>query len=453
MSAQRKDASLAEQAPPTAPEAEAAVLGSIFIDRRAMPLVAAALPTEDPFFVEAYAMIYRAMLDCHRQRVAPDVPNVAMRLRREGLLEAVGGREALHGLTRMVPSAVNVDVAVREVKDAWLSRRLIATARDIIRLGYDRERDIQERIAQAAELVFQLSQEQDRDESFWSMGDIVNELMDDIHAAEAPNDGIPTGYPSIDRLTGGLHPGEQIIVAARPGIGKTALLLNLAYRIARSGRRIGIYSLEMDRRQLCQRLLAIDLGVDTRTVRALVRQNDQHMLAGMARIFDLPIYVDHQTSLDVLQIRDRARRLVMRAGEVDLWMIDYLQLARGSTPRADEVERIGQISKGLAAMAREFRAPLVTLSQMNRKVEERAEGSPRMSDLRGSGAVEEDASQIWMLARVDSGPEEDERIIQIRVVKNRNGAVGDIPMVFVPSSTTYRDPREGKEGRASEGVA
>jgi replicative DNA helicase len=235
-----------------------------------------------------------------------------------------------------------------------------------------------------------------------------------------------------------MKPGELVVLAARPGVGKTALSLTIAYHVALRGQHVGIFSMEMDHELLLQRLVALELGVPTTRVPQMLRRGDVAAISALSRVAELPIYVDHTPSLNVLAIRDRARRL--RADRpIELWIIDYLQLAQGASDRDDDIKRITAISQGLTTMAREFRTPVLALSQLSRAVEGRATHVPMLSDLRGSGSIEQDASQVWFIYRDELYNQTTDRpgVAEIHVAKHRNGETGVASLRFEHACTRF----------------
>jgi replicative DNA helicase len=235
-----------------------------------------------------------------------------------------------------------------------------------------------------------------------------------------------------------MKPGELVVLAARPGVGKTALALCIAHYVAARGQHVGIFSLEMDRELLLQRLVALELSVPTTQVPRLLRRGDAAAIAALARVAELPIHIDHTPALNVLAIRDRARRLAA-THPIELWVIDYLQLAQGASPRDDEVKRITGVSQSLTSMAREFRVPVLALSQLSRAVESRATHVPMLADLRGSGSIEQDASQVWFIYREELYDDACDQpgVAEIHVAKHRNGETGVANLRFLHASTRF----------------
>jgi replicative DNA helicase len=439
-------------APLTVPydlDAERATLGAILLEREAILAVAPWLQPAH-FYLEKHAQVYAAALACYGRRVPPDLATVAAELRRQDQLAAVGGLAFLGELITSTPTYVHLEHYARTVERTAMGRALIEAGGRIAALGFDDARPIEDRLADAGQLVYQLAADRQVGQDFVPLAAVATQYLDTVERAEDAGDGllgVPSGFPALDAITQGMKAGELVVLAARPGVGKTSMALTIAYHAARAGRRVGIYSMEMDRELLLQRLLAVDLGIPTTQIPRRLRGGDQRVMDAMGRMSELPIFIDHTPALNVLAIRDRARRLTAD-GPVDLWVVDYLQLARSTSDRDDEVRRITAVSQGLTSLAREFRAPVLALSQLSRAVESRADRVPMLSDLRGSGSIEQDASQVWFIYRDELYNDESDQqgIAEIHVSKHRNGATGVASLRFDPSTTrffpleTYRVP-------------
>jgi len=422
-------------------QAERSTLGSILLEREAIIAVAPFL-TPGHFYLEKHGLIYEAALECYRRRIPPDLAMVADELRRREHLDLVGGISYLGELAAEVPTAVHIEYYARVVERTAVGRWLIEAGGKIAAIGYDDSRPVEERLDEAAQLIYKLSAQRQLGQDFVPMLTVASEYLDALEATADEGDllGIGTGYSDLDAITQGMKAGELVVLAARPGVGKTALALCIAYNTARRGHRVGIFSLEMDRELLLQRLVALELGVETTKVSRLLRRGDTAAMRALARVSELPIYVDHTPALNVMAMRDRARRLSSEQ-PVDLWIVDYLQLAQGQSERDDEVRRITAVSQELMSMAREFRTPVLALSQLSRAVESRADHMPMLSDLRGSGSIEQDASQVWFIYRDELyDPETDKiGIAEIHVSKHRNGETGVAPLRFDRRTTAFHN--------------
>lgn len=420
--------------------AERATLGSLLMERDAIMAVIAWLRPEH-FYLEKHALVYQAVAACSQRREPPDLATVASELRRREQLDPIGGLAFLNELVMAVPTALHVEYYARTVERTATSRALIEAGGKVSALGYDTSRPVEERLDEAGQLIYQLAAQRQVGQDFVPISLVANQYLDAVAQADDTADGllgVPSGFPDLDRITLGMKAGELVVLAARPGVGKTALALTIAYHTARTGRRVGIFSLEMDRALLLQRLLALELGLPTTVIPRLIRRGQTRVMEALAHIAELPIFIDHTPSLRILAIRDRARRLSVD-GPIDLWVVDYLQLAQSANERDDEVRRITAISQGLTHMAREFRAPVLALSQLSRAVESRADHVPMLSDLRGSGSIEQDASQVWFIYREELYDRETDQlgIAEIHVAKHRNGETGAVSLRFEPATTRF----------------
>jgi len=420
-------------------QAERSTLGSILLEREAIIAVAPFL-TPGHFYLEKHGLIYEAALECYGRRIPPDLAMVADELRRREHLDLVGGISYLGELSAEVPTAVHIEYYARVVERTAVGRWLIEAGGKIAAIGYDDSRPVEERLDEAAQLIYKLSAQRQLGQDFVPMMTVASEYLDALEATADEGDllGIGSGYADIDAITQGMKPGELVVLAARPSVGKTSMALCIAYNVARCGHRVGIFSLEMDRELLLQRLVALEMAVETTKVPRLLRRGDVEAMRALARVAALPIHIDHTPALNVMAIRDRARRLASQH-PVDLWIVDYLQLAQGQSERDDEVRRITAVSQGLMSMEREFRTPVLALSQLSRAVESRADHMPMLSDLRGSGSIEQDASQVWFIYREELyDPETEKRgIAEIHISKHRNGETGVAPLRFDRRTTAF----------------
>lgn len=425
--------------PPYDLAAERATLGAILLDREAIIAVAPFL-TPTHFYLEKHALVYAAQLACFQRREPPDLTTVAAQLRRNDQLDTVGGLSFLGELASEVPTAVHVEYYARVVERTWVGRALIEAGGQIAALGFDDSRPVEERLDEAAQRIFQLSTQRQVGQDFVSLSQVASEYLDALEATADEGDllGLGTGYHDLDAITQGMKPGELVVLAARPGVGKTSMALCIAHHVAQRGHHVGIFSMEMDRELLLQRLVAVELGIETTQVPRLLRRGNQAAINALARVSELPIHIDHTPALNVLAIRDRARRLGS-THPIELWVVDYLQLAQGPNERDDEVRRITAVSQGLTTLARELRTPVLALSQLSRAVEGRADHVPMLSDLRGSGSIEQDASQVWFIYRDElyNRESEYEGMAEIHVSKHRNGETGVANLRFDRASTRF----------------
>lgn len=378
-----------EKSLPADINAERAVIGSVMLERDAIIAIAPWLPA-DYFYLEKHAWIYEAMLACYNRRIPPDLSTVADELRRNDRLTPIGGIAYLGELAAEVPTAVHVEYYARIVERTAILRRLIQVGGTIAGLGYQEDEELENTLDKAEAELFTVSQRRATQE-FVHIGKVVDSYFEQInylneHRGEVV--GVPTGYRDLDELTGGLQPSDLIILAARPSVGKTSLALSIAYNVALKAQgTVGVFSLEMSREQLVQRLLAMHTGIDTQRLRTgTIHDRDlQVVMEAMGVLSALAVYIEDTPGLSIMEVRSRARRLQSEVG-IDLLVIDYLQLMQGR--RTDNrVQEVSEISRGLKALARELNVPVLALSQLSRAVEGRTSHVPMLSDLRESGCL------------------------------------------------------------------
>jgi replicative DNA helicase len=430
-------------------EAEKATLGSILLNREAIVAVAPWLLAEY-FYMDRHAQIYEAMLACYNARIPPDTRTVSEELRRRERLDSIGGVPYLSDLVDTVPTSYHVEYYARIVERTALLRQLINAGGKIAALGYDESEELETTLDQAEQTLFEVSQRRSN-QDFIHIGQVIDQYYEQInylqeHRGEVV--GVPSGFRDLDELTGGLQQSDLIILAARPSVGKTSFALSLGYNVAtRHQRNVGIFSLEMSRDQLVQRLLAMDTRIDSHRLRTghLNEADLQTVMESMGRMAAVPIYIEDTPGLSIMEVRSKARRLQSQSG-VDLIIIDYLQLMAGK--RTDNrVQEVSEISRGLKALARELNVPVIALSQLSRAVEGRTSHIPMLSDLRESGSIEQDADIVMFIYREElyDANTEKKGIAELHIAKHRNGPIGVVPMRFDSATTrfddlTYRTP-------------
>ncbi len=432
--------------PPHSVETEEAVLGSILIDPEAMLRVASFLAPEH-FYVLKHQWVYRAMLQLHERREPIDLLTVTRELANAGHLDEIGGEAFIAYLTSTVPTALNVEAYARAVESLAIRRRMIAAASEIARTAYDQSLTIEQVIEKSEATLFDVT-EKHGERHMVTMRKAVSDFYERLEYLHEHRDeplGIPTGYPDLDRLTGGLQKGDLIIIAARPGVGKTSLMLNIAHNAAFKHRqRVAIFSLEMSIEQLTQRFIASSSGIDAQRLRiADLRDEEFGVLTRVAtQLAELPIFLDDTPSLSPLALRTKARRLYQEHG-LDLIIVDYLQLMQGEGfSRGDNrVQEISYISRALKNLARELNVPLVAGSQLSRLVEHRSDKRPVLSDLRESGSIEQDSDIVMFIYRDELYNENTEykNIAEIIVAKNRNGPTGKVMLFFDKRLTSFKN--------------
>jgi replicative DNA helicase len=431
---------------PTLPsnvDAERATLGSVLLNRDALAAIAAWLKPEY-FYLERHSQIYEAMLACFNNRVPPDTRTVSEELRRRGHLEQVGGVIYLAELVEGVPTSYHVEFYARTVERTAILRRLINTGAQIAALGYNEQIEIDETIDKAEALLFDIAQKR-TSQDFVHISAVVDSYYEQLnylqeHRGEVM--GVQTGYRDFDQITGGLQRSDLIILAARPGTGKTSFAMSLAYNVAMYySNTVAVFSLEMGREQLVQRLIAMETQIDTHRLRLGQVPDNQLKIVfdAMGRLAQAPIYIEDTPGISIMELRSKARRLQSQHG-VSLIIIDYLQLMSGRG-KENRVQEVGEISRGLKALARELNVPVIALSQLSRAVEGRQSHVPMLSDLRESGSIEQDADIVMFIYRDELYNKDSDKkgIAEIHIAKHRNGPVGVVNMRFDPSTTRFAD--------------
>jgi replicative DNA helicase len=459
-------ARLYERPLPYSLEAEMALLGSMILDPRVVPDAMSIVGDVNDFYDESHAAIYQALVDVYDRVPDADLVAIVDVLRDRGQLERAGGPEYLGKLASETPSAAGALRYAKIVSDKAKLRRLIDAADQIIydalnagQFGVDGAREV---IDTAETLVFEIAQE-DQKADPQMLADLLQRELDRIAAAEGKGiTGVPTGFEDLDRLLSGLQASEMIVIAARPSMGKTALLLNIAEQVARGGRTpegqakgphvpVGIFSLEMSKSSLVQRLLSAFSQVDSHKMRTgHLSPSEMAALQTHAEgLQETPILIDDTPGLTLLALRARARRMVAQHG-VRVVMIDYLQLlsAPGSGRESRQVE-VSAISRGIKALARELHVPVIVLSQLNRASEQREGNRPRMSDLRESGSIEQDADVVALLHREDYYHHHDPdwkennpdrvNVAELIIAKQRNGPTGTVELTWDPRTTRFKN--------------
>jgi len=431
---------------PTLPsnvDAERATLGSVLLNRDALAAIAAWLKPEY-FYLERHSQIYEAMLACFNNRVPPDTRTVSEELRRRGHLDQVGGVIYLGELVEGVPTSYHVEFYARTVERTAILRRLINTGAQIAALGYNEQIEIDETIDKSEALLFDIAQKR-TSQDFVHISSVVDSYYEQLnylqeHRGEVM--GVQTGYRDFDQITGGLQRSDLIILAARPGTGKTSFAMSLAYNVAMYySNTVAVFSLEMGREQLVQRLIAMETQIDTHRLRLGQVPDNQLKIVfdAMGRLAQAPIYIEDTPGISIMELRSKARRLQSQHG-VSLIIIDYLQLMSGRG-KENRVQEVGEISRGLKALARELNVPVIALSQLSRAVEGRQSHVPMLSDLRESGSIEQDADIVMFIYRDELYNKDSDKkgIAEIHIAKHRNGPVGVVNMRFDPSTTRFAD--------------
>jgi replicative DNA helicase len=427
-------------------EAEAGVLGSIIIDPEAIVQVSDFLRPED-FYRDAHRTIYEVILRLYEEHSPADFITICDELERLNKLEEVGGASYITSLVNQVPTSGNIEFYGRIVERTSILRRLIHAAGQIAAIAYE-EGDADVALDKAEQLIFEISQGHARTD-FSHVRDILADYMnklEQLHERRGTIVGVPTGFTDLDRLTGGLQKSDLIVLAARPGVGKSSLALSLAHNAAIKHQiSIAIFSLEMSKEQLAQRLLSMDASIDQQRLRTGWIEEDEweRIVYAMDTLSEANIWIDDTAGISTMEMRSKARRLQAEHG-VDLIIVDYLQLMQatiGGKRNENRVQEISEISRSLKGLARELNVPILALAQLSRAVESRQSKVPQLSDLRESGSIEQDSDIVMFIYRDDVYNPESERknIADIIIAKHRNGPVGEISLFFQASQTRFRD--------------
>ncbi len=435
-----------QKVPPHNLDAEQSILSAILIDNNTLPEVLEVLSRKD-FYRDAHAKIFKAMEELFERNEPVDLITLANLLKEQGALEAIGGASYLAALVDTVPMATNASHYARIIQEKATLRRLIERAASITTRCLDDKGNVDEILDFAEQSIFEISGNKVKP-SFYALKDILTDTykaVEDAYENKAMVTGVPTGFKDLDKITSGFQPGELIVIAGRPGMGKTALALNLAQNACQQSQNpVAIFSLEMSKEQLALRMLSAAAGVDSSRMRGgFLSQNDLHNInqaAGM--LYDIPLFIDDTPAISSLEIRAKARRMKMNEG-LSMVVIDYLQLMKSRSFAERRDLEISEMSRSLKALAKELSIPVVTLSQLNRKVEERTNKRPVLSDLRESGAIEQDADVILFIYREalynkDIDPEK-RGLAELIVAKQRNGPTGTVNLTFSDACTRFRD--------------
>ena len=442
--------------PPQNTEAEASLLGAILIDTDAIVKIADSIQPSD-FYDAKHAKIYEAISALYERRDAIDVLTLSDRLKNDGYLDMIGGPAYLTELTNFVPTASHVEQYAEIVAEKALRRRMITASQEIVSLGYDESKQLKELIEEAETTLFQVSQQHVK-QSVVSLETILTESferLDDLHKDKKQTRGIPTGYKDLDNMLAGFQRSDLIILAARPSMGKTALALNFAHNVAVSAKEpVLMFSLEMSKEQLVDRLLSMESGVDAWALRTgnLTDSDFEKIGHAMGTLSEAKMYIDDTPGITVSDMRTKARREAHNQ-PLGLIVVDYLQLMSGGGKFANEgnrVQEISEISRGLKGIARELNVPVLALSQLSRSVENRTPQIPQLADLRESGSIEQDADVVAFIYREEYyNPETDrKKITDILIKKHRNGPTGAVELYFDNEKQRFRslDTHRGGSG-------
>jgi replicative DNA helicase len=443
--AQVAQLSHAAPVPPQNLDAEESVLGAMMLSPGAIGAVSEILDAGD-FYRESHAKIYRAALSLYARGEPVDAITLVDALEERGELEDAGGRIRIHELAALVPAAANAAHYARIVREMATLRGLIRTGQEIARLGWERPGETEALVDRAEQILFDLSQDRVTTE-FAHIDQLLKESFERItqlYEAGADVTGTATGFKELDRLTSGFQPGNLIIVAARPSMGKSALGLCMAANLAvREGVPVGIFTLEMSKSEVTQRLMCSEAKVESQRLRTgkLAVDDWPRLTAACDKLAKAPIYVDDTGSINLMEIRSKARRLKSLEPNLGLILIDYLQLMTSGVTAENRVQEVSQISRSLKVLARDLDVPILAMSQLSRAVEQRHDKRPILSDLRESGSIEQDADLVMFIYRDEYYNDESDQqgIAEVNVAKHRNGPTDGIKLSFLKRYAKFSD--------------
>ncbi len=437
---------LIEKIPPQNLEAEQSFLGSLLIDKNAITKIAD-IVSEVDFYDYKHGVIYSTILELYEKHQPIDILNVSNRLNEKNKLKEIGGRTYLVGLTNTVPSSSHVVSYAEIVSKKATLRRLISASADISEMAYKESEDAAKLLDEAEQKLFGVSQ-QHLKQNFIPIKDVLDsafDRIDELHNNKGELRGVPTGFLDLDKKLAGLQKSDLVILAARPSIGKTSLALDIARNVAKHKVPVGLFSLEMSKEQLVDRLICAEADVDLwklRTGQLSTREEDDDFARinyAMGELAETEIYIDDSAASNIMDIRTKARRLKMEH-DLGLVVIDYLQLMEGRR-NDNRVQEIAEISRALKGLARELDVPVLALSQLSRGVESRTPPIPKLADLRESGSIEQDADVVMFIYREDYYKKDSSRpnVAEIHIAKHRNGPTGVVDLYFEANKASFRN--------------
>lgn len=430
--------------PPQHLESEQALLGAILLRTDSLYDISDILQP-DSFYAEKHRIIYDSMLELHRRREPIDLLTLSTKLEERNQIDAIGGRSYLAELAGIVPSSANAKYYAETVHKKHVLRNLIRTAEQVSELGYQEERALEEILDEAESNIYSVTNISSG-KSIQNIKDALNEAwerIEEIHEHKDGLRGVPTGFTDLDKMLSGLQKSDLIILAARPSVGKTTLALDIARKSAVTHNiPVGIFSLEMSSQQLVDRMLAAESTVDAWKLRTGLLSKDHefaYLREGLDRLSKAPIFINDQAGINIMNMRSAVRRMKSEHN-LGLVIVDYLQLMTPMRSSDSMVQQVTEISRSLKGLAKDLNVPVLALSQLSRAVEQRG-GKPRLSDLRDSGSIEQDADVVIFIHREDKNNENTEKtgIAEILVEKHRNGPTGMVKLFFDDKHTTFRD--------------
>lgn len=434
-----------ERIPPQNTEAEMAVLGSMLIEEDAISIAIEHLKADD-FYKDAHRKIFSSIVELYDARKAIDLITLVEKLKNENALDGVGGASYLTGLTNVVPTAANVAHYASIVKEKNILRLLITNATQIVTNAYETEEDVDNVLDRAEKMIFDIAERRISENNVIPIKELIKdsiETIDKLYQRKTHVTGVETGFTDFDIVTAGLQSSDLIVVAGRPSMGKSAFAINIIEHAAIVNKiPVAFFSLEMSKEQLVQRLLCSTARVDGRRLRTgyLSAQDWPSLTTAAGKLSEAPIFIDDSTNISILELRAKARRLKSHH-DIKLMVLDYLQLMRGTVGSESRQQEISEISRSLKALARELRVPVIAISQLSRAVEGREDHRPQLSDLRESGAIEQDADVVVLLMRPEyyGQTEENKGIAEVNVAKQRNGPTKSMKLAFIKEFTRFEN--------------
>ncbi len=431
-----------EKLPPQNIPAEQSVIGAMLLDKNAI-MQSVEILSPDSFYKEAHRYIYDAILALSDRNEPVDLITVTEELRKSGKLETIGGSIYISDLLGSVPTAANVGYYARLVEEKAILRRLIEAGTGIINDCFDDKNKVDFVLDNAEKTILEIAMKKAR-QGFFKIDNVLKDvldIMDKLYGKKEAITGIPSGFPDLDRLTAGFQNSDLVILAARPSVGKTALALNFAQNVAIKHKvPVAIFSLEMSKEMLAQRLLCAEAEVDSQKIKTASLSDGgwKRLMKAIERLSQAPIFIDDSPLLTAMEMRAKARRLKKEHG-IGMIVVDYLQLMQGRHNIDNRVQEISEIARSLKTLAREIDVPVIALSQLSRAIEQRQDRIPRLSDLRESGEIEQTADMVFFIHRDDYyNPTSDKgNIAQIIIAKHRNGPTGQIDLVFRKEFTKF----------------
>lgn len=442
---------LIEKVPPQSIEAEVAVLASMLLDKEAIAR-AIELLEENAFYSEANKKIFQAIIKLYDENQAVDIVTLIEELKKRNLLDEMGGPARVTEIANSIPTAANLEHYAKIVREKYLLRNLIRTATQIVSESFEPSSEVDELLDRAEKAIFEITADKKRELSVLSMKEVVKEsieMIDQLYQRKEHITGIPTGFHDLDVKTAGFQKSDFIVLAGRPSMGKSALAVSILQHIGVVAKMpCAFFSLEMSKEQLAQRMLCSLARVNAHKVRTgFFSQTDwQKLIEAADKLSKAPIYIDDAPSISALEMRAKARRLKAKH-DIQLLVVDYMQLMRGASRSENRQQEISEISRSIKALARELSIPIIAVSQLSRAVEQRQDHRPQLSDLRESGAIEQDADVVLLLLREDyyAPTEENKGVAEVIIAKQRQGPTGTIKAAFLSEYMTFSNLSRAEE--------